>query len=154
MYLLLPLRQPTTPALTKRQTNLTWKSVIYFINSHRFFSYMHKGDSATGATSTSSWTFKSSSLSKLRNRSLKVGEGDSSYEVARQLTNVLAPSMHSHYIYPLAYRTRFVFIFTAFPREILLSLFIIFNIQLHDHPFISKVLNFVIIFSSKFTLRQ
>ena len=99
---------------------------MYSINSQGFFLYMHKGDSAEEATSTSSWTFKSSTFSKLRERPLKKG---GSYEVPRQLTNVLSPSMHSHYIYSLAYRTGFVFIFTAIRREIHLSP------SIHLHPF-------------------
>ena len=101
---------------------------MYSINSQGFFLYMHEGDSPTGATSTSSWTFKSSTFTKLRERPLKEG---GSFEVARQLTNVLSPSMHSHSIYSLAYRTEFVYIFNVFPREIHPSSFVNFNIPLH-----------------------
>ena len=71
-YLLLRLRRLTTLALMKTQIT---KSVIYSIKSQGFLLYIHKGDSATEAANTSSWTFKSSSFSKLREKLIKKREG-------------------------------------------------------------------------------
>ena len=65
---------------------------------------MHKGENATGATSTSSWTFKRNSFSKLRERPIKGGGG--CYEGAIQSTNVLTSSKQPHYIYTLGIFSR------------------------------------------------
>ena len=64
---------------------------------------MHKGENATGATSTSSWTFKRKSFSKLRERPIK---GGGCYEGAIQSTNVLTSSKQPHYIYTLGIFSR------------------------------------------------
>ena len=134
VYQFLPLRQLTRLALSKTQITLSRESVIYSINSQRFFLYMNKCYSEAGATDTSTLTFKSSSFFQIEmDGSLKVEGGGGSYEVARQLTNVLTSSMPPHSIYSLAYRSPCVFIYTAFPREIQLSPFVSFNIPFHLH---------------------
>ena len=65
---------------------------------------MHKGDNATGATSTSLWTCKSSSYFQIEREANKRGRG--CYEGARQPTNVLTSSKQPHYIYSLGLFSR------------------------------------------------
>ena len=132
----------------KTQINLSWKSVIYSINSQRFFLYINKCNSATGATSTSTWTFQ------IEKQVLKSGGGDSSYEVARQWTNVFTSSIQLRYTYFLAYCSLFVFTFTLLFQEKSIFPFSLISISKSLLVFLHSFFLFVFLYLSHLELSK